>query len=187
MDRRPIVTTFPSSDGAFRRAVERVDVGATPRAREELTKRLKPLFPRVAVFERELVGEPPQLYAFRDGRFERDVEDRWWDTEHVASVRLSAATGRLTSVSPEYAAIMGAAPADLVGRHYLEFVEPDALDAAGAMFDALANERELDSEAVIHRVDGTPIRIQLHASCEDGEIDVRYRRVPAQDRPPAQD
>jgi PAS domain S-box-containing protein len=179
MERRPIVTTFPSSDGAFRRAVERVSGGARKLAKDELARRLKPLFPRVAIFERELVGEPPQLYVFRDGRYEVAREDRWWEAEGVATVCLSVETGRLTHVSPEYAAIMGALPDDLVGRHYLEFVEPDAVEAAGAMFEALATDREVITEAVIRRVDGTPVRIELRAAREDGEIDVRYRLLPA--------
>ena len=177
MDRRPIVTTFPSSDGAFRRAVELVTARATKSAKDELARRLKPLFPRVAVFERSLAGEPPQLYVFRDGRFEVDLDDRWWEAEGVACVCLSASTGRLTYVSPEYAAILGADPDDLIGHHYLEFVLPEAVEAAGAMFDALANDREVQTEAVIRRVDGSPVRIQLHAVRQDGEIDVRYRRL----------
>ena len=178
MERRPIVTTFPSSDGAFRRAVERVSGAVKKPAKDELARRLKPLFPRVAIFERELAGEPPQLYVFRDGRYEAAPDDRWWEADGVASVCLDAATGRLTHVSPAYAAIMGAPLGDLVGRHYLEFVEPEAIDAAGAMFEALAADREVLTEAVIRRVDGTLIRIQLHAEREDGEIDVRYRLLP---------
>ena len=177
MEQRPRVTTFPSSDGAFRRAAERVALGAPGRAKDELARRLRPLFPRVAVFERGLAGEPPQLYAFRDGRYEADPHDRWWEADDVARVHLSAATGRLTTVSPEYAAIIGARPDDLVGRHYLEFVEPDAVDAAQAMFEALANDREVITEAVIRRADGSSIPIQLHAARQGGQIDVRYRRL----------
>lgn len=177
MDQRPRVTTFPSSDGAFRRAVERVRVDAPDHAKDELARRLRPMFPRVAVFERELAGEPPLLYVFRDGRFETEPDDRWWDAADVARVRLSASTGRLTMVSPAYAAIIGGTPDELVGRHYLDFVEPEAFDAAQAMFDALANDREVTTEALIRRVDGSPIRIQLHAARQDGDIDVRYRRL----------
>ena len=175
MDRRPIVTTFPSSDGAFRRAVERVRVDPGKRVKDELARRLRPLFPRVAVFERQLTGEAPQLYAYRDGRYEAEVDDRWWEAAGVARVCLSVTTGNLSEVSPEYAAIMGGAPEELVGRHYLDFVEPDAMDAARAMLEALANDREVITEAVVRRVDGAPIRIQLRASREGGEIDVRYR------------
>lgn len=177
MEQRPRVTTFPSSDGAFRRAVERVSVGGPGRAKDELARRLRPLFPRVAIFERELAGEPPQLYAFRDGRYETEPHDHWWEADDVARVRLSAITGRLTMVSPEYAAILGTTPDVLLGRHYLDFVEPAAVEAAQAMFDALANDREVITEAEIRRVDGSPIRIQLHAARQNGEIDVRYRRL----------
>ncbi|HET7182682.1 MAG TPA: PAS domain-containing protein [Candidatus Limnocylindrales bacterium] len=178
MEQRPIVTTFPSSDGAFRRAVERASGDATHPVKDELARRLQPMFPRVAVFERQLTGEPPQLYVFRDGHFSADHDDRWWDADGVACVCLSATTGRLTQVSPEYASIMGADPADLLGRHFLEFVQPAAVDAAEAMFDALSNDREVITEAVLRRVDGTPLRIQLHAARKDGEIDVRYRPIP---------
>lgn len=177
MDRRPIVTTFPSSDGAFRRAVERL-AGKTEPMKEELARRLKPMFPRVAVFERQLTGEAPQLYVFRDGHYEARSEDWWWEADGVACICLSAVTGRLTEVSDEYARIIGAAPDELVGRHYLDFVEPAALEAAKGMFDALANDREVVTEAVIRRVDGVPVRIQLRATRQDGEIDVRYRPVP---------
>jgi PAS domain S-box-containing protein len=178
MDERPRVTTFPSTDGAFRRAVERVALAARTKAKDELAKRLRPLFPRVAVFERELDGEPPQLYVFRDGRYELEPDDPWWNADDVARVCLSATTGRLTMVSPEYAAIIGTSPDDLVGRHYLDFVEPEAAEAGQAMFEALVSEREVTTEAVIRRVDGSAIRIQLHAAREDGEIDVRSRVLP---------
>jgi len=177
MERRPIVTTFPSSDGALRRAVDRLMRQGEP-VRDALARGLKPLFPRVAVFERDLTGERPQLYVFRDGHYEADSEDRWWEEDGVACVCLSAATGRLTKVSPEYAAIIGAPPDQLLGRHYLEFVEREAVEAARGMFDALAGEREVTTEAVIRRVDGTPVRIQLHAAREGPEIDVRYRLAP---------
>jgi PAS domain S-box-containing protein len=183
MDSRPIVTTFPSSDGAFRRAVERVAAKAPARAKEELARRLQPLFPRVAVFERSLTGEPPQLYVFRDGRYEADPDDRWWEADGVACVCLSATTGRLTYVSPEYAAMMGAPPEQLVGHHYLDFVQPEAVESAEALFEALANDREVMTEAVIRRVDGTPVRIQLHAARQDGEVDVRYRLLPGTPTP----
>ena len=178
MERRPIVTTFPSSDGAFRRAVERVNVH-TVRAKDELARRLRPLFPRVAVFERELTGEAPQLYVFRDGHFQSSPEDRWWEADGVACVCISATTGCLTSVSPEYAEIVRGDPHELIGRHYLDFVLPEAVDAAEALFEALTTDREVSTEAVLRRVDGSPVRIQLHAAREEGEIDVRYRVLPA--------
>ncbi len=59
-----------------------------------------------------------------------------------------------------------------------DFVQPDAREAAAAMFEALAEDRDVSSEALIRCADGTTVRIELHASRRNGEIDVRYRPVP---------
>jgi PAS domain S-box-containing protein len=171
------VSTFPSSDRAFKRVVEHVGADTTSTSKDEVARRLRPLFPRVAVFEQQLTGEPTRLYVFRDGRYEAKSTESWWDKPGVACVCVSASTGRLIDVSSEYAALMHAEPSDLVGRHYTDFVQPEARDAAGAMFEALTEDRDVSSEALIRRVDGTTVRIELHASREDGEIDVRYRPV----------
>jgi PAS domain S-box-containing protein len=169
------VSTFPSSDRAFARVVDRVGAQTTATSREEVARRLRPLFPRVAVFEQQLTGEPIRLYVFRDGRYEAQPPDRWWDEPGVATVCLDAASGRLTKVSSEYAALMRAEPDDLIGRHYSEFVAPEAREVASGMFEALAEDREVSTSALVRRVDGTTVRIDLHASRQDGEIDVRYR------------
>ncbi len=169
------VSTFPSSDRAFKRVVEHVGADMTSTSKDEVARRLRPLFPRVAVFEQQLTGEPARLYVFRDGRYEPQPVDSWWDEPGVACVCLSASTGRLTKVSNEYAALMRAEPGDLIGRHYTEFVQPEARDAAGAMFQSLAEDRDVSTEALLRRSDGTTLRIELHATRQNGEIDVRYR------------
>ena len=171
------VSTFPSSDRAFKRVVEHVGADTTSTPKDEIARRLRPLFPRVAVFEQKLTGEPARLYVFRDGRYEVEPADAWWEAEGVPCARISAATGLLSEVSVEYASLMHAEPADLVGRHYTEFVQPEARDAAAAMFQALIEDREVSSVALVRRVDGTTIRIEFHASRRNGEIEVRYRPV----------
>ncbi|HEX8025034.1 MAG TPA: PAS domain S-box protein [Candidatus Limnocylindrales bacterium] len=171
------VSTFPSSDPAFRRVVERLRADRPSTSAEELTRRLRPLFPRVAIFEQQLTGEPARLYVFRDGRFEAGRADRWWESPDVACVCVDVGSGRLTDVSPEYAELMHAHKDDLVGRHFTEFIQPEARDAAAAMFESLVEDRDVTTQALVRRVDGTTVRIELHASREDGQIDVRYRPV----------
>lgn len=172
-----VLSTFPSSDRAFQRAVERIAAAGDAQSKDELVRRLRPLFPRVAAFERQLTGERNHLYLFRDGRYETVSTDEWWRGDDVACVMISLQTGRLTHVSRAYAALMRADPEDLVGRHYTEFLQPDARDAARAMFEALAEDREIATEALVRRTDGTTLRIELHATRKDGEVDVRYRPV----------
>jgi len=173
------VSTFPSSDPAFRRVVERLHADRSSTAVDELTRRLRPLFPQVAIFEQQLTGEPTRLYVFRDGHFEANRTDRWWDAPGVACVCVDIGSGRLTDVSPEYAELMRSSPDDLVGRHYSDFVTPEARTAAEALFESLAEDREVSTEALVQRTDGTTLRIELHASRRDGDIDVRYRPLPA--------
>ena len=38
-------------------------------------------------------------------------------------------------------------------------------------------DREVSTEALVRRADGTTLRIELHASRRNGAIDVRYRPV----------
>ena len=177
-----ILSTFPSSDHAFQRVVERIAADTGTSSKEDLARRLRPLFPRVAVFEGQLAGEPSRLYVFRDGRYELTTPDRWWEGDAVACIRLSIQSGRIVNVSREYAELIRADRDDLVGRHYTDFVQPEAREAAQTMFSALAENREVSTEALLRRVDGTTLRIELHASRLDGEINVYYR--PIDDRPP---
>ena len=94
---QPRISTIPSNDRAFERAVENVATqspGATPR---DLEARLRPLFPRVAIFTRHVSGEHGHLYAYRDGHFERNIRERWWDAPDTPCVCIDAATGSLRS------------------------------------------------------------------------------------------
>lgn len=169
----PSVSTIPSHDPAFRRVVESVlSPGASV---EEVTARLRPLYPQVAVFARVLSGERRHLYVYRDGAYHREPAERWWDEPGVACVCVSAETGRLTYVSAEWAELMAGDAHRLLGRHYTDFVLPDARPTAAAMFDALLAARDVDSEARVVRADGSVVTVDFHARRMNGEIDVRYR------------
>jgi hypothetical protein len=170
-----VVNTIPSSDVVLRRVVERVAAGEQPGTAAELAARLRPLYPKVAVFERQLSGERAQFYVYRNGRYEPERRDEWWARPGVASVHVSATTGELTAVSGEWAELMRAAATDLIGRHFVDFVQPEARSAATAMFEAVSQFREVRSEALVQRPDGTTLAIEFRAVRRDGEIEVSYR------------
>jgi PAS domain-containing protein len=176
MPNRP-VSTIPSRDRAFRGAVQRVASGDATLSADALREQLRALYPQVEVFERLVDGEQSHLYVYRNGRYVPSVDERWWDAPGTACVCVSRETGRLTFVSEEWAALMHAAPTNLVGLHYTDFVQPAARPAAEAILQALA-QGEVDTEAVVRRPDGTTIAIDLHATPVDGEIEVRYRLKP---------
>ena len=172
-----MVNTIPSSDVVLRRVVDRATEGDEASTAADLAARLRPLYPRIAVFERQLSGERAQFYVYRDGRYEPERRGGWWELEHVPCVHVSASTGQLTAVSGEWAKLMRAEAADLVGRHFVDFVLPEARAAAQAMFEAVSQFREVRSEALVQRPDGTTLPIEFRAVRSDGDIEVCYRPI----------
>jgi hypothetical protein len=171
------VNTIPSHDVVLRRVVDRVTARDHPGSAADLAARLRPLFPRVAVFERQLSGEWPHLYVYRDGRYEPEGTDAWWTAPDVPCACVSMRTGLLTSVSGAWAELMRAREADLVGRHFLDFVLPEAGAAAQAMFEAVIEEREVRSQALVARPEGTTLLIRFRAIRRGSEIEVCYRPI----------
>ena len=175
-----VVNTIPSNDVVLRRVVDRVTETDQPGTAADLAAKLRPLYPKIAVFERQLSGERAHFYVYRDGRYEPEQRAGWWEQQGVPSVHVSASTGELTAVSGEWAALMRAEPTDLVGRHFVDFVLPEARAAAQAMFEAVSQFREVRSEALVQRPDGSTLAIEFRAARKDGEIEVSYR--PLEDR-----
>jgi PAS domain-containing protein len=170
-----VVNTIPSNDVVLRRVVDRVTETDQPGTAADLAARLRPLYPKIAVFERQLSGERAQFYVYRDGRYEPERRDGWWDEPGVAWVHVSASTGELTAVSGEWAELMRSDATKLVGRHFVDFVLPEARAAAQAMFEAVSQFHEVRSEALVQRPDETTLAIEFRAVRKDGEIEVCYR------------
>ena len=79
-----MVNTIPSNDVVLRRVVDRVTEADQPGTAADLAARLRPLYPRIAVFERQLSGERAQFYVYRDGRYEPERRGGWWELPGVA-------------------------------------------------------------------------------------------------------
>jgi PAS domain-containing protein len=170
-----VVNTIPSNDVVLRRVVDRVTEQDQSGTAADLAARLRPLYPRIAVFERQLSGERAQFYVYRGGRYEPERRDGWWEQPGVAWVHVSATTGELTAVSGEWAELMRSDASELVGRHFVDFVLPEARAVAQVMFEAVSQAREVRSEALVQRPDGTTLQIEFRAVRRDGEIEVSYR------------
>jgi PAS domain S-box-containing protein len=170
-----VVNTIPSHDLALRRVVDRVTETDQPGTAADLAERLRPLYPKIAVFERQLSGERAQFYVYRDGRYEPERRDGWWEQPGVPCVHVSAETGELIAVSGEWATLMRLEPRNLIGRHFVDFVMPEARAAAQAMFEAVSQSREVRSEALVQRPDGSTLAIEFRAARRDGAIEVCYR------------
>lgn len=171
------IQTYPSRDRAFSRAVERL-VRRKPDARaSELVDELRLLYPRVAIFERQLSNELPVYYAYRDGRFEPEGSEPWWTHEGVPTVRVSTSSGAITDVSDAWAVFMRGDRSALLGRHFTDFLLPDARDAGVGLFEAVVEAGEVRSEALVVRADGTTVSIEFRATLLGDAIEVAYRKL----------
>jgi len=171
-----VAITIPSEDLAFRQVVERISSDPTLRSPQEIAERLRPLYPRVAVFERQLSGEPRRFYAYRDGHYARETREAWWADPSTPHARVSMRTGRITEVDSDHAHVdrHGCRAADAVGRHFTDFVAPDARSVAHALFDIVLRG-EIRSRARIQAPNGSTVLIEFRAVPDGTHIDVAYR------------
>jgi hypothetical protein len=170
-----IVNTIPSHDVVLRRVVDRVTADQDGGTADELAARLRPLYPRIAVFERQLSGERAHLYVYRDGRYEPERSDDWWAAPGTPCVHVSATTGLLSAVTGSFSELMRTDRTALVGRHFADFLLPAARAGGQAMFEAVIEARETRSEALVQRPDGTTVPIEFRAIRRGDEIEVCYR------------
>jgi hypothetical protein len=169
------VRAMPRSDVVFERVARRLsEVSTSPR---DLQARLRAFFPRAVVRERGLSHEPPVLYIYRDGRYERAHDDGWWAAEGVATVSIDVVSGRIAEASPGLATLLRGAGSELAGRPWTDLVGPDALEVAQLTIAAILELGEVTSEALLRRSDGTPLLLEFHAGLREGRIEVAYRPV----------
>jgi len=64
-----------------------------------------------------------------------ESSEPWWMADDTAHARVSATTGELTSVTAEWANLMLGETSEIVGRHFMDFVAPEARTAASGLLD----------------------------------------------------
>jgi hypothetical protein len=87
-------------------------------------------------------------------------------------------------VTDSWATLMRGVRDQLVGRHYSEFVLPEARAVAAELFDALRDNAEVRSEALLQRADGSTLAIEFRAVRVGETIQIHYRALPGWPAPP---
>jgi PAS domain-containing protein len=167
--------SIPSSDRAFAGVVEQAARSAT--TPDELEERLRALYPNVRLSERVLSEEPKVYYVYRDGAVLRDEADEWWTDRAAPYVEISTADGRIKNANGSWAELMGAPPAELLDRHYSEFLLPEAQATADALFASIMALSEVRSRLLLRRPDGRVITVEFRAVCDQDICRVHYRPV----------
>jgi PAS domain-containing protein len=169
---QPKVTTIPSSDVAFRSLVLQT-IGSVSEA-NQLEVRLRRLFPRVVVRERDISGEPPGCYVYRDGTWRPPTEVPWWMPPDVPRVVVSL-DGWLTEANPLALSLLGLGPRDIGATHFTDLIAAGTLQDALALFDIVRSGHDLDATIVLRPTTGDLIAVDIHATTVDLGIEAHLR------------
>ncbi len=159
----PRLITIPSADAPFRAHVERVRRRLTPAGPDQLETGLRRLFPRVVVRERELSGEAPVWYVYRDGGWRPSLTGPWWETAGLPHIVVSA-EGWIEEASPSAADLLGIDASDVVSPHVTDFVAPGTLDDAMALFAGIEEGHDFTATVLLRPSSGDVVAIDMHAT-----------------------
>jgi PAS domain-containing protein len=168
------LVTIPTGDVAFAQIAERLleDRGAASAA--AFQARLRAVFPRAVVRARELVGEAPAWYIYRDGAWHSDLEGPWWETHDLPRLAISR-EGWLGDANATALGLLGIDPADLGSRHFTDFVAPGTLADSVAIFSVIEAGRPLTATVLLRPTSGYVIAVDMHAWREEEQVVVVLR------------
>jgi len=167
--RSPHLITIPSADAPFRAHVERVRRRVAPAGPDQLENGLRRLFPRVVVRERELSGEAPVWYVYRDGGWRPSLTGPWWEAPGLPRIVVSA-EGWIVEASPSAADLLVIDPADVVSPHITDLVAPGTLDDAIALFAVIEEGHDFTATLLLRPSSGDVVAIDVHATSDGSHI-----------------
>ncbi len=172
------IVSVPSSDAAFARAVgDRLASDAVATV-TDLESALRPLYPWATVRARELSSERMTTwYVYRDRDFRPAAADAWWERPEVATVGVRAADAVIVEVDPAVAALLGRDVEAIVGQPITEFVDPDAVPMARAIWSLLLERGLVTTAIALVRPDGTHVVAEIRATVRGDVVETRLRPV----------
>jgi PAS domain-containing protein len=159
----PRLITIPSADSPFRAHVERVRRRLAPAGPDQLETGLRRLFPRVVIRERELSGEGPIWYVYRDGGWRPSLTGPWWEAAGLPRIVVSP-EGWIEEASPSAADLLGIDASDVVSWHITDFVAPGTLDDAMALFAVIEEGQDFTATVLLRPSSGDVVAIDMHAT-----------------------
>jgi PAS domain-containing protein len=171
---KPIVRTIPSDDSGFREHVSRIVQRNHVTRPSVLQAQLASIFPKVVVRARELSGENPVWYVYRDGRWTPATDHRWWDAPNLPRITVDPG-GSITSANAGAMSLLGLTDLTAQPRRFPELVAPGAIEQATELLRVVLDGNDLLATVLIRPVDGEAIACEVHASLADGGMDVTMR------------
>jgi PAS domain-containing protein len=169
------VITIPTDDAAFLEMANLLlqsDDAATPQAFEA---RLRRMFPRAVVRARELSGEAPAWYVYRDGGWRASLGGFWWEAPGLPRIVVGR-DGWLTEANATALGLLEIGPDDLGSRHFTDFVAPGTLDDSLALFEIVDRGNDLTATVLLRPASGHLLAVDLHG-WRDGDSIVGVLRL----------
>ena len=169
------IITIPTTDLAFSQMVNRLHATAESQGPIGLETRLRRIFPRAVVRSREIAGEAPAWYVYRDGGWRSSMAGPWWLAPDVPRLAVTR-DGWLADANATAMGLLEIEPGDLSTRHFTDLVAPGGLDDSMALFEIVDEGRGLTATVLLRPSSGQLIAVDLHAERE-GEMLVGVFRL----------
>jgi PAS domain-containing protein len=174
--------TIPSTDGAFRKFVQRTLDSLHPASPEAFERRLRLTYPRVLVRERGLAGEGTSWYVYRDGAWRAADGDAWWDDPATPRVVIDD-DGWIEESNGTARGLLGADTLETEPRHVTDFSLPGAAEDAVALFEIAKATGGFAATLVLQPTTGDAIAVDLRATPGERGITAAFRLAEGIDVP----
>ncbi|MEA2674868.1 MAG: hypothetical protein QOI92_2060 [Chloroflexota bacterium] len=166
---RTRLVVIPTSDAAFQQIAERLLEDRDAKSAAALQARLRTVFPRAVVRARDIAGDAPAWYVYRDGGWRSDHDAPWWQEPDLPRLTISQ-DGWLVDGNPTALGLLGVDAAEMGARHFTDFVTPGTLTDALAIFAIVREGNDLTATIALRPASGYVIAVDLHAWREGDKI-----------------
>lgn len=166
---RARLVTIPAGDTAFAQIAERLLEDRDAKGAAALQARLRSVFPRAVVRAREITGDAPAWYVYRDGVWRSNLEGPWWEAPDLPQMAVTA-DGWLAEANPTALGLLGVEASDLGSRHFTDFVPPGTLEDSVALFEIVQDGHDLTATVLLRPTSGYVIAVDIHTWREGDRI-----------------
>jgi PAS domain-containing protein len=139
-----------------------------------LQSQLALMFPKVVVRARELSGENPVWYVYRDGRWTPPDQGHWWEGRNLPRIVVRP-DGSISSANAGAVTLLGLKDLASEPRRFADLVAPDAAEDATQLLDVVLDGHDLMATVLVRPNDAETVACELHAERLDGEMVVVLR------------
>jgi PAS domain-containing protein len=139
-----------------------------------LQSQLALIFPKVVVRARELSGENPVWYVYRDGRWTPPDQGHWWEGPNLPRIVVGR-DGSISSANAGAASLLGLVDLASEPRRFSDLVAPGAAADATELLAVVLEGNDLTATVLVRPNDAETVACELHAERLDGEMVAVFR------------